>query len=69
LKVGTVISNKHGLCVITKVTNNTVVDTEPLNEFISKNVVLQHNGESKTIKEIIEFYCDDYLSKTEIIDK
>jgi hypothetical protein len=67
LKVGAVISNKRGLWVITQIANGTIVDTEPLESFISNNVVLEFDGERRTISEIIQIHCGEYLSKNEVI--
>jgi hypothetical protein len=66
---GKVISNNRGMWIITQTVNGTVVDSELLEEYISKNVMIEHNGELKTIKEVIQFHCDEYLSKNEIINE
>jgi hypothetical protein len=68
LKTGTVISNEQGFHVITKIVNGQIANMERLEDFISKNVVLEYEGELRTIKEIIQLYCDEYLLKHEIIE-
>jgi len=66
--VGTVISDEQGLHVITKIVNGQIANMERLEDFIARNVVLEYEGELRTLKEIIQDHCDEYLLKHEIIE-
>ncbi|PLR99590.1 hypothetical protein [Bacillus sp. T33-2] len=67
--VGTVISKDNGLHVVTRVINDSVImNTQPLEEYISRNVMIKYGGEFKTIKEIIDIESDKYLSNRKVID-
>lgn len=68
MKVGTVISDEQGLHVITKIVNGQIANMERLEDFIARNVVLEYEGELRTLKEIIQDHCDEYLLKHEIIE-
>mgnify|MGYP006912946808 CR=1 FL=1 len=66
--MGTVISDEQGLHVITKIVNGQIANMERLEDFIARNVVLEYEGELRTLKEIIQDHCDEYLLKHEIIE-
>jgi hypothetical protein len=68
MKVGTVISNEQGLHVITEIVNRQIANMERLEDFIARNLVLEYEGELRTLKEIIQDHCDEYLLKNEIIE-
>ncbi|MBL4951105.1 hypothetical protein JK635_02470 [Neobacillus sp. YIM B02564] len=69
MKIGTVIVNDTGNHVVTETTNGYVTKTEPLEQFISRSVIVEYKGECKTLREIIEIHCDEYLSKCTIIEE
>lgn len=65
--IGKVISKDNQLHVVTRVINDTVIaNTEPLEEYISKNVMIKYNGEFRNLREIIELECNDYISKNKV---
>jgi hypothetical protein len=66
--VGTVISNEQGLHVITEIVNGQIANMEQLEDFIARSLVLEYEGELRTLKEIIQDHCDEYLLKNEIIE-
>lgn len=67
--VGNVVKKDNQIQVVTRVINDrTIANVEPVEEFISKNIMIKYNGEFYTIKEIIEIETDKYLSKTNIIE-
>lgn len=69
VNLGSVIKDEKGLHVVTGIVNgNAIAETVPLEEYISRNLVINYNGESRTIQEIIEMECDNYLSKAEVIE-
>jgi hypothetical protein len=65
MMVGSVIENDEGLLhVVTRIKNDyEIIEVEPLEEFISKSTMVKFNGEYRTIREIIEMECNDYISK------
>ncbi|MCP1159317.1 hypothetical protein [Bacillus infantis] len=68
VKIGNVIKNKHGLFVITNVTDGVISHTEKLEDFISKNAIVKEDGEWKTLKDVIQRRSEMYLkSGVEII--
>lgn len=69
MKVGKLINKDDGLHVIRRVINdNVIMETEPLDEYISKNIVINYSGELRTIKEIIDLECYKYVGKNDVID-
>lgn len=67
MNIGTVISDGKGYQIVTKIVNGLVAETEPIENFITKNVVIEHKGERKTIQDIINMYCDEYMDKNKVI--
>ncbi|PKR83245.1 hypothetical protein [Heyndrickxia camelliae] len=69
MMVGNVISKDNQLQVITRVLNDRVIaNTLLLEEYISKNIMIKYKGELRTIQEIIDIECENYLSKSNIIE-
>lgn len=67
MKVGAIISRGEDLFVITQITNGTISQKVPIKEFVSRNSVIEYKGEFKTLNEIIEIHCDDYILRNELI--
>lgn len=69
MMAGNVVKKDNQIQVITRVINDqTILDMEPIEEYISKNIMIKYNGEFRTIKEIIQMETDNYLEKRDIID-
>lgn len=69
MKIGSIISNENGLYVITEIVNGQVVSTEKLEDYIIKNVYVGFDGSLRTLKEIVDFHCDKYISENQVIDR
>ncbi len=69
MMAGNVVKKDNQIQVITRVINDqTILNMEPIEEYISKNIMIKYNGEFRTIKEIIQMETDNYLEKRDIID-
>jgi hypothetical protein len=69
MKVGKLINKDNQLQVIVRVVNdNVITHTEPLEDYISKNVMINYNGELRTIREIIEIECYKYVGENDVIE-
>jgi hypothetical protein len=66
IKVGSVISQDDKLYVITEI-NNHFPKMERLEDFVSRHVIIEYDGEHRTLQEIIDIHCDIYLAGKEII--
>lgn len=65
--IGTVVKKDDGLHVVTRVVNDRIImNTEPLRDYISKSVMVNYNGEYRTLREIIDMESDNYLAGREI---
>lgn len=60
-EIGNVIENSSGMHVITQVTNGVVSDTEKLEDYITKNALVEVEGEWVTIQDVIQTRCRMYL--------
>jgi formylmethanofuran dehydrogenase subunit C len=68
MKNGTVICDSdNNKWVITEMENGEIVRKEPLESYVSNIVVVEFNGEYRTIKEITEICCQNYMDNNEII--
>lgn len=69
MKVGTVVSTKeNGLLVITELADGKVERFEKLEDYISDIVMVKFGDEYKTIKEILNACCEQYVMENEMID-
>jgi hypothetical protein len=69
MKLGKLINKDNQLQVIIRVVNdNVITHTEPLEDYICKNVMINYNGEFRTIREIIEIECYKYVGKNDVIE-
>lgn len=69
MELGTVVYKENIPYVITKITNGQVNETVKLEDYITKNVFIKHQGEYKTLRNIIEMHCKKYLSTHEAIER
>lgn len=61
MKVGDVIADDRGLWVIKEMIGNVVTKIELLEAYVTRNMMLPFNGELKTMKEIIDIHCNEYI--------
>ena len=59
--VGEVIEQEGKYYVITLIINGKITQKVPLKDFVSKNFVIRHEGEYKTVDEIVEDAAAQYL--------
>lgn len=62
MKVGEAIVKNGQAYVITEMVNGFVENKMPLDEYIMNNTTLKVDHECKTIKEIINERCTDYMN-------
>jgi hypothetical protein len=68
LKIGTVVQTKeNGLLVITDFENGQVKRFEKLEDYIADVVVVKFNDEYRTIKEVLDMCCEEYVVNNELI--
>ncbi len=68
MPIGDVIkTSDEELRVITKIENGYPY-TQRLEEYISEIAIIKYGDDFKTIKEVIQHCCDEYLKGKEIID-
>lgn len=67
MKIGSVIIHNDELNVVTESQNGTITGVVPLKSYIAKNVMMKFEGEFRTIDEIIEYHCDEYLQMSKLI--
>ena len=68
MNVGSVISSEEGLQVVTGISGD-YVHTLPLKDYIIMSVMVLFNGEYRTLKEIIDMHCNEYISRNGIVDQ
>lgn len=69
LKVGNVVKTKeNGLLVITEMENGKVKRFEKLEDYISEIITVKFGDEYRSIKDIVEAGCEQYLSENEMIE-
>jgi hypothetical protein len=67
-KIGKVIRDSDdNLLVIKGMNTSGGVDTELLKDYIMKGVWIAYEGQYKSIYEVVEDLCDEYLKNNEII--
>lgn len=67
MKLGTVIDKDGELYVVTELTNGQVSKTEMLDRYMARNLVVNYAGESRTMHEIIQIYCDEHLATHDVV--
>ena len=53
--------------VITEVTDNRVSKKEPLQDFIAKQIMIEYDGEYRSIKEVLDMRCEEYVKKHDVL--
>ena len=53
--------------VITVVTDNRVSKKEPLQDFVAKQIMVQYDGEYRSIKEVLDMRCEEYINKHDVL--
>ena len=53
--------------VITEVTGSRVSKKEPLQDFVAKQIMIEYDGEFRSIKEVLDMRCEEYINKHDVL--
>ena len=67
-KIGTVIVDGQKKEVVLKTINDVVEETMPLEMVMAQKIVVEYDGRMQTLKEIIDYASDEYMSRCEVIE-
>ena len=68
LKIGTILIDENdNRRVVTGIEHGYPTQTEPIEEYISKRCVVEFNGSTHTLKEVMDFAIQEYTEQTDVL--
>lgn len=68
MDIGTIIiSDNDERYIVTKMENGEVTNKERLEDYVARNVAVPIGYGKRTIKEILDHYCNGYLHENEVV--